>query len=374
MRILAGISRHGKWWLAALVVAAGIGWWRASALPVVQTTPVVLAFPSQAVSVLNATGYIVAQRKASLSSKATGRLEWLGVAEGSVVRQGQLIARIESRDTQAQLEQTQAQVQLAQAELTEAEQGLRRSENLLAQRFISAASHDAAIARHSKAKASVSVAQASLRVAQANLAQTEIRAPFDAVVLTKNANVGDNITPFSSAADTKGAVVSVADMSTLEVEVDVSESNLSKLSIGQPAEIGLDAIPGERFPGRIVRMVPTIDRAKATRLVKVKFDQIDARALPDMSAKVVFLSRAMAPQERKPVVSVSAQAVALEDGKPVVFLLEGDRLKRIELSAAAPAQAVGQELVAVPTLTPGSRVVIRPVNLQDGQRVKVASP
>lgn len=373
MGILAGIGRHWKWWAVALAAAGILIWWRAASITVVQTTPVVLAFPSQSVSVLNATGYVVAQRKASLSSKATGRLEWLGVAEGSVIRQGQLIARIESRDTQAQLEQAQAQVEVAQAELTDAQQSFRRSESLLSQRFISAASHDSASARLNKAKAGLLVAQANLRVAQANLAQTEIRAPFDAVVLTKNANVGDNITPFSSAADTKGAVVSVADMSTLEVEVDVSESNLSKLSIGQPAEIGLDAIPGERFPGQVVRMVPTIDRAKATRLVKVKFDRIDARALPDMSAKVVFLSRRLSSEERKPLVSVSGQAVTLEQGKPVVFLLEGDRLKRVELAASAVAQP-GSELVPVVGLSPGQRVVMRPADLRDGQRVKLASP
>lgn len=222
----------------------------------VQTTPVVQAFPSQTLSVLNATGYVVAQRKAALSSKATGRLEWLGVAEGSVIRAGEVIARLESQDTLAQLEQARAQVAVAQAELVEAELAHRRSESLLAQKFISPSAHDSAIARLGRARASLASAQAAEKVASANLAQTEIRAPFNAVVLTKNANVGDNITPFSSAVDSKGAVVTVADMSTLEVETDVSESNIGKLKIGQPVEVGLDALPGERFPGAIIRMVP----------------------------------------------------------------------------------------------------------------------
>jgi len=333
--------------------------------------------------VLNASGYVVAQRKAALSSKATGRLEWLGVAEGSVVKAGEVIARLERRDVLAQLEQATAQVGVAQAELTDAEQNAKRSEQLLVQKFISSSAHDAAVSRLNKARAAIAAAQAAERVAQANLAQTEIRAPFDAVVLTKNANVGDNITPFSSAIDSKGAVVTVADMSTLEVEADVSESSISRLRIGQPAEIGLDAIPGERFVGEIARMVPTIDRAKATRLVKIKFMARDPRILPDMSAKVVFLERQLSDAERRPIVAVNRQAVAQVDGRQWVYLIEGDRVKRIEIalpadaaagkSAASSAAAGAAELIPVTNLKPGQRVVIRPGALKDGQRIKVVA-
>jgi RND family efflux transporter MFP subunit len=234
-----------------------------------------------------------------------------------------------------------------------------------------------------KARAAIAAAQAAERVAQANLAQTEIRAPFDAVVLTKNANVGDNITPFSSAIDSKGAVVTVADMSTLEVEADVSESSISRLRIGQPAEIGMDAIPGERFAGEIARMVPTIDRAKATRLVKIKFMARDPRILPDMSAKVVFLDRQLSDAERKPIIAVNRQAVAQIDGRQWVYLIEGDRVKRIEIalsvdaaagkSAASSAAAGAAELIPVTNLKPGQRVVIRPGALKDGQRIKIVA-
>jgi HlyD family secretion protein len=379
VQILAFIRRWWKWILIVLLVAGGLLFWMGSAAVQVQTTPVVRAYPSQTISVLNSTGYVVAQRKASLSSKATGRLEWLGVVEGSVVKSGQLIARIESRDTAAQLEQAAAQVGVAQAELTEAQQNFSRSESLLAQKFISPSSHDTAVARLNRSKAALAAAQAAERVAQANLAQTEIRAPFDGVVLTKNANVGDNITPFSSAADTKGAVVTIADMATLEVEADVSESNLSRLKLGQPVEIALDALPGERFSGAIIRMVPTIDRSKATRLIKLKFDQIDPRVLSDMSAKVVFLERALTPQERQPIVAVSRQAVVTREGKAVVYLVDNDQLKEVVVGdpqatgSAATGGAIG-DLVPTPNLTPGQRVVIRPVNLRDGQRVKVTAP
>jgi len=369
---LSGVFRLWKWAVLIVVLAiVGVYLWQGSA-PVVQTTPVVQAYPSQTVSVLNSTGYVVAQRKAALASKATGRLEWLGVAEGSVVKAGELIARLESRDTLAQLEQAKAQVGIARAELAEAQQNFNRSQQLLAQQFISPSSHDTTVARLNRSKAALEASLANQRIAEANLAQTEIRAPFNGVVLTKNANVGDNITPFSSAIDSKGAVVTIADMTTLEVETDVSESSLGKLSIGQPAEIGLDAFPGERFAGTVIRMVPTIDRSKATRLVKIKFDSIDARILPDMSAKVVFLERQLSDAERKPIVAVNRQAIRTKDSALVVYVVEADRVREVKLSITA--DALKTDLVPVDQLTPGQRVVIRPTDLADGQRVKIQNP
>ena len=280
--------------------------------PAVEQATVTLAYPSQAVTVLNATGYVVAQRKASVASKATGRLEWLGVAEGSRTRKGEVIARLESQDVQASRDQAAANVNVARAnieqvkaEQEDAQRQLRRTAELLAQQFVSQAAYDEAVARADKARAAVGSAQAALVAAEANLRvaqvafeQTIIRAPFDGVVLTKNANVGDTITPFSSALDTKGAVVTMADMSTLEVEADVSESNLQKVSVGQPCEIELDAVPGVRFEGQVSRVVPTVDRSKATVMTKVSFAQLDPRILPDMRHR-----RARGPH--RPVVALN---------------------------------------------------------------------
>jgi HlyD family secretion protein len=371
---LSGLSRLLKWTTFLALLATAFFVWRGLAPIEVRATPVVMAYPSQSVSVLNATGYVVAQRKASLSTKATGRLEWLGVAEGSVVRAGEVVARLESRDVLAQLEQARAQVGVAQAEFADAELNANRSAQLLAQRFISAASHDAALARLNKARASLAATAAAQQVAEANLAQTEIRAPFNGVVLTKNANVGDNITPFSSAAESKGAVITIADMSTLEVEADVSESSLGRLRIGQAAEIGLDALPGERFSGSIARMVPTIDRSKATRMVKIRFDTMDPRILPDMSAKVVFLERPLAASERRPFLAASRQAVIEREGRLLVYLIDGDRVREISLGTVEAASR--GDLVPIPEglLKAAQRLVIRPVDLTDGQRVKVVSP
>ena len=188
-----------------------------------------------------------------------------------------------------------ANLEQARAEAREAEANLARSKDLAEKNYISGSTLDSAIARADKARAAVRSGEAALNAAQANLKaaevaldQTLIRAPFDGVVLTKSANVGDNITPFSSAADTKGAVVTIADMETLEVEADVAESSLGKVKVGQPCEIQLDALSEQRFAGVVQRIVPTVDRAKATVLVKIRFVERDPRVVPDMAAKVAL--------------------------------------------------------------------------------------
>jgi RND family efflux transporter MFP subunit len=352
---------------------------------VVETAAVSTAYPSQAYARLNATGYVVAQRKASVASKATGRLEWLGVMEGTAVRQGEVIARLEARDVAAQRAQAAANVQVAaanveqgRAELRNAQIERERARELASENFISRSALDGALARYDKAQAGLAsqeaglaVAQASLRVAEVALDQTLIRAPFDGVVLTRNANVGDNITPFSNALDTKGAVVTIADMETLEVEADVSEGQLGRIRIGMPVEIQLDAVPGERFPGAVSRMVPTVDRAKATVLVKIRFTQRDARILPDMSAKVSFLDKESSAQERQPVTVVPRAAVFERDGAAFVNVV------REGVAQAVPVKA-GREIgdtLEVSGVEPGMRVVVKPAGARalEGKRVRVES-
>ena len=369
----------------ALALAAAIALGVFAGKPAVEVVAVAQTYPAQNYTLLNATGYVVAQRKAALSSKATGRLEWLGVLEGSQVKKDEVIARLESRDVAAALGQAQANVKVAQAnleqgqaELQDAQAAFDRAAGLLDQKFIAASAYDTARARLNKAKASISGYQAAIAAARANaqaaqvaVDQTVIRAPFDGVILTKSANVGDNITPFSSAADSKGAVVTIADMDTLEVEADVSESNLSKIRVGQPTEILLDAFPELRLAGTVSRMVPTMDRSKATLLVKVRFEERDARVLPDMSAKVAFLSKVVPPQDKQPVTAVQPAAVVTRGGAPAVFLLgaDGATVKRVPVTQG---RKIG-ELVEVKGVKPGDKVVLAPEDkLQDGQAVKVA--
>lgn len=377
--------RYLIWLAIAIAVAAAYFVIRQHAAVAVEAVAVSQVYPSQAHTLLNATGYVVAQRKAAVGSKATGRLEWLGVREGSRVKAGEVVARIENRDVMAQQQQAAASVKVAQAnlaqgeaDLKEAQRAVRRSEDLLRQKFVSQAAHDQAVARYERAvaaiaslKAAITVAQANQRVTEVAVQQTLVKAPFDGVVLTKNANVGDNITPFSAAADTKGAVLTMADMSTLEIEADVSEANLAKVKLGQPCEIQLDALPGVRMRGAVGSIVPTVDRAKATVTVKVRFVDRDPRVLPEMSAKVAFLEREMNEAERAPRVAVPAGAVIKRDAGAAVFRVDDGRAR---LAHVTTGEAFGDWLELRTGAQPGDRVVLRPPpDLRDGARVDLPS-
>ena len=384
----AAVSLKRKRWTRQLIYAVVIGaiaiggflfYRKAQSVIAVEATNVVSAYPSQGFTALNATGYVVAQRKAAVASKATGRLEWLGVAEGSVVKANEVIARLESNDVRASQEQAAAGVNVARANLEQgmaewrdANAALKRSRELVEKKYISASSHDTAVARAAKAKASIASLKAAIVAAEANLNvtkvgvdQTVIRAPFDGVVLTKSANIGDIVTPFSSAVDSKGAVVTMADMSTLEVEADVAESSLAKIRVGMPCEIQLDAIPDGRFAGSVDRTVPTVDRAKATLLVKVRFAQLDPRILPDMSAKVAFLEKELSADEKKPVTAVNPSAIVMRDGQSVVFVIKGDT---VEQQAIQRGQTLG-DLVAITGVPAQTNVVLKPT-----EAMKNASP
>jgi HlyD family secretion protein len=346
---------------------------RSSGEKTVEIVTVTTAYPYQAVTQLNAAGYVVAQRKASVASKATGRLEWLGVAEGSQVKSGEIIARLENRDMQAQVEQAIANVNLAKAELTDAQRAFVRTRDLANQKFVSIASLDTAQARFDKAVAAVGVAQANQRAAQVGFDQTLIRAPFDGVVLTKTANVGDVITPFSSATESKGAVVTMADMDSLEVEADVSEANLTRIKVGQPCEIQLDAFADRRLRGVVSRTVPTVDRAKATVLVKIRFVGRDPAILPEMSAKVAFLDREIPDSERQALIAVHQDAVVQRDGRPVLFLVDGGITRLVSVHLGRKIN----DLLAVrsesPALKVGDKVVLHPADtLREGDRVRLA--
>jgi HlyD family secretion protein len=380
--------RRRRWlWVAGAVVATAAAiaaFLELGRAQTVETAAVTTAYPSQAVTVLNATGYVVAQRKAAVASKATGRLEWLGVMEGSRVKKDEVIARLENRDVAAGREHAAANVKVAaanveqaRAEFRDAEVNLKRSQDLAAKNFISGSALDSAVARFDKARAGLQSSEAALAVAQANLKSAEvtldwtlIRAPFDGVVLTKSANVGDNITPFSQAADTKGAVVTIADMDTLEVEADVAEASLGKIRPGQPCEIQLDAVPDQRFSGAVNRIVPTVDRAKATVLVKIKFLERDDRILPDMSAKVAFLEREVSAADRKPVTVVPKLAVVERNGEKAVFVLKDGRAVRTKVEVGRTIA----DFVQVGGVAVGERVIVKPLDkVSDGERVKVAA-
>jgi HlyD family secretion protein len=373
-----------KWAVFAAILAALVAVFAlrsANAPATVEVATVTSAFPSQGFTILNATGRVSAWRKAAVSTKATGRLEWLGVQEGTRVKQGEVIARLESMDVAASRDSalanttaSRANLEQGEAERREAEAAYKRAQDLYAKKFIAEAALDTAKARYEKSvasiaslKAAIGVAEANARQASVSVEQTLIRAPFDGIVLTKNANVGDIITPFSSATDSKGAVVNMADMETLEVEADVSEASIGKITVGMPTEIQLDAYPDLRLLGEVSRVVPTVDRSKATLLVKVSFKEKDARVLPDMSAKVAFLSRAPQADERKPVTAVRSEAIGKRGDASVLFVVDDkNTVKQVPVKTA---RKLG-DLTEITGAKPGDKVALSPPEkLHDGSSV-----
>jgi len=349
----------------------------------VSVTTVSLVYPSQPVTLLNASGYVVAQRKAAVASKGTGRLETLAVEEGSRVTKGQILARLENADLQAQAAQAQANLNAAQANLNQIRAGVtndrlrfERFRKLIQAQAVSQSDFDAAeakiqqsLAAEAAALSQIKAAEAALQAVRVALEYTLIRAPFDGVILTKNADIGEVVAPFGSSVNAKAAVVTMADMESLIVEADVSEINLEKVKAGQPCEITLDAFPEERFPGQVHMVVPTADRSKATVQTKVKFLIKDDRVLPEMSAKVAFLSRPIARDE-KPKLGVNPSAVVSKNGRTLVFQLRGEQVQEVSIDKGPPLA----DLVQVTRgLQAGDKVVLNPPKgLKDGSRVKIA--
>jgi len=350
----------------------------------VDVTTVSLVYPSQSLSILNASGYIVAQRKAAVASKMTGRLVALNVEEGSKVKKGQIVARMENADVSAAKEQAAANLNTARANLEQIkadrdnlEKDYARYKRLAEGGYVAQSDYDAINTRYKRAvegvkaaEAAVISAAAALAGAEANLDYSLIRAPFNGVVLTKNADVGDIVTPLGAAATAKAAVVTIADMSSLQVEVDVSETSIVSIRVGQPCDIQLDALSEMRFRGEVHAIVPTVDRTKATVLVKVRFLDRDPRMLPDMSAKVSFLSRNLRPEETKPRIAVNQSALINHGDQNIVFLLQGSHVQQIPLRLG---KKLGDMVEITEGLKPGDRVVINPpTGLKNGAKIKIA--
>ncbi|MBK7979593.1 MAG: efflux RND transporter periplasmic adaptor subunit [Ignavibacteriae bacterium] len=271
----------------------------------------VLQSNAQSNAVLTASGYVVAQRKAAIASKGTGRLVYLGVVEGDKVKTDQIIARLENNDINAQLEQAKANLKLNEASLLEAENTFKRETQLFNSGLSSQSALDAAQANYYKVLASIDVAKATVLSAEVSMENTVIRAPFDGTVLTKNADVGEIVAPLAASVNSKSAVVTIADMTSLQVEADVSESNIEKIEPNQDCQITLDAYPNVNYAGYVAKIVPTGDRGKATVMVKVGFKNYDNKVLPEMSAKVLFLRDAMKSEieEKKPNLVIPKSAI-----------------------------------------------------------------
>jgi RND family efflux transporter MFP subunit len=380
-KLFYGVSAVFLILLTAFLYLSGI-----IARPVpVETVGVSLIYPAQTFSSLTASGYVVAQRKAAVASKITGRLDALLVSEGSRVKKGQIIARLENEDAVAAKEQAkanrqvaQANVEQAKAELSEAALAYQRNHRLIMSGTISRVEYENSEIRYNRLTATVAAAEAALKAAFAGLQQTTvveeyaaIKAPFDAVVLTKNADIGDIVTPLGAAANAKAAVVTIADMNSLQVETDVAESNLHFLAVGQPCQIQLDSLPESRFRGTVQTIVPTADRSKATVMVKVGFVDKDPRILPEMSAKVFFLTRAAKPDEMRPRLVVQSRALISESNRPFqAFLVKDNRAVAMPV---VTGESFGDYIEVRSGLKEGDKVIIRPLSkMKNGTHIKPA--
>jgi RND family efflux transporter MFP subunit len=340
----------------------------------VQLVTASLSSPSQAETVLTASGYVVARRKAAVASKGTGTLVFLGVDEGDRVKKGQVIARLEDSDVVAALQRARENLRVAQADLYDAKQSRERMQTLLKQDLVAQADYDVAEARYQRVVATIDAAKFAVREAEVAVENTRIVAPFDGTVLKKNADVGEIVAPLAGAASSKAAVVTIADMSSLEVDADVSEANITRVTPNQPCEITLDAYPQQRYPGFVTKIVPTADRAKATVLVKISFRQYDEKVLPEMSAKIAFLAPGSPVDVGTPklLLTVPAAAVTNHNGREVVFQVKDDRA--VEVSVITGKRFAG--FVEITSgLKEGDKVIAKAnPELKNGAKVRQKSP
>ncbi|MCK4857209.1 MAG: efflux RND transporter periplasmic adaptor subunit [candidate division Zixibacteria bacterium] len=338
----------------------------------INTTRVELLTGTEAAAELVATGYVVAQIKAAVASKATGRLEVLNVEEGDQVLQGDVVGILENEDIKANLRLARANLKAARAESTMAAQNYFRQRELLKSGSSTEDVLEAATAAYYGAAAGVEARIALVRVAEVGYENTFIRAPFDGTVLRKHADVGEMVAPFASASSARGAVVTLADMSSLEVEADVSESNIQKVKPGAPCEIILDAYPTSKYAGYVKKIVPTADRSRATVLTKIAFRQIDERVLPEMSARVNFLPVRpdSLPQEGKPVLVVRKNALTMREGKQVVFRVVDGRALLTEVEVG---RQLGDVTEIISGLREGEEVILSPAGgLESGDKVELS--
>jgi len=347
---------------ALLVVAIGVGAYflagRSLRPRTVEAVTASLLTEGQATTVLSATGYVEAERKADLSPKITSRITELNVTEGSHVRTGEVVARLDHTDLDAQLAEKQASWVNAKAEL-------ERQRSLHAQGLSPKASLDAAVAAEATSRAAV-------RYVRALLDYTVIRAPFTGVVTAKRAFVGEAVSPFGSSPSgggSGGAIVTLVEFTSLYVGADVNEANLSKLGPKQPAEIALDAVPDRTYHGYLRQIVPAADRQKATVRVKVAFQDADDRILPDLSARVSFTAEPTTGKTGRTRVMVPATAIRTVGGKKGVFRIVEGRAKFQPLRTGPETQG---QVEVLEGLSGGEQLVSTSSGeIRDGDRVRV---
>jgi len=387
-------SRRGLWIglgvAAAVIVLALLGWallGRDKAIEVRTAAVVAIGDGGGSASVLDATGYVVARRMATVSAKITGKVREVRIEEGQHVEAGEIMATLDPVDADAQRDLAMAQLGAArsqavgvQAQLREAEANAARLGSLASQQLVSKSQYEQAIAQRDSLRAQLAttrrnaqVAGDQLKIAENGLDNTIVRAPFAGVVIAKAAQPGEIVSPLSAGGGfTRTGIGTIVDMESLEVEVDVGESYIGRVKPEMPVVATLNAYPDWRIPGEVIAIIPTADRSKATVKVRIALDVRDPRIVPDMGVKVSFLESAPTPDaSQRQGVRVPAAALVQRDGKDVAFVLgDGDTVR---LRPVKPGRALGDDRQVLSGLAAGDTVVLDPpAALADGGKVRVA--
>ncbi len=381
--------RRGPWivlGVLAVVALAGAGaWWMLRHKPVdVRTAPVAaIAAGGESASVLDASGYVVARRMATVSAKITGKVREVFIEEGMRVEQGQVMATLDPVDADAQralsaaqLEQSRTQVANIQAQLKQAEADARRLHTLVGQQLVSRSQYDQAVAARDALRAQLQAAQRgvdvagrSLTIADNGVDNTIVRAPFAGVVTAKAAQPGEIVSPLATGGFTRTGIGTIVDMDSLEVEVDVGEAYIGRVQAKMPAEVVLNAYPDWHIPAEVIAIIPAADRGKATVKVRVAMKVKDARIVPDMGVRVSFLEKPREAKDDKPQgVRVPAAALAQRDGKTVAFTVGEDG--KVAMHAVSTGIDMGKDKQVLSGLAAGQSVVLDPpASLKDGNAV-----
>ena len=335
-------------------------------------------------ALLNASGYVTPRRRATVAAKITARVVDVYVDEGMTVTEGQLLAKLDDSDavrrlqaTRAQRDATAALIASLKINLANAEREFRRQEELRADGFTSVQALDLARTAAESLRAQVAATEEQVKAAEAQIALAQqdidnctVRAPFAGVVVSKDAQRGEMVSPISAGGGfTRTGIATIVDMGSIEIEVDVNESYIARVDAGQRVEAVLDAYPDWRIPAKVRTVIPTADRQKATVKVRISFDKLDPRILPDMGVKVSFLAGEQAAGQAVAKAIIPREAARTLDGKPVVFLFRDGLLERRAVSLGA---LIGGDVQVTAGLAPGDKVVIEgPSGLHDGQRAKL---
>jgi RND family efflux transporter MFP subunit len=385
-----GGGRRGTWLFLLILIGgtgAGAWYWLNRERPVeVEVVEVTERAAGTQATVLNASGYVTARRRATVSSKVTGKVIEINVEEGMAVREGQVLARLDDSTLQATLKLYRAQLEAAKQQIPESEVRLaharvmlRRQEELRKEGLNTPndidnarAEVDSLVARIASAQQQVKVAESQIAMQQTAIDDTVIRAPFSGVAISKDAQAGEMVSPVSAGGGfTRTGISTIVDMRSLEIEVDVNESYINRVRTGQPVTAVLDAYPDFQIPAHVITLVPTADRQKATVLVRIGFEELDPRILPDMGVKVTFLREAEttdAPVAQS-VTLVPQAAVRTESGASFVFLVRQDAVERRAIKTGGTD---GDRLEVVAGLKGGDQVVVSPPpELADGMLVTI---